>query len=145
MGQHLSTTVAQGRAFMQVIDGKAVDSVSGARIDVACPSDGKVFATIPASGAEDVDRAVGAARRAFEQGPWAKMPAVERGRLLTRLSRLLEENADELAALESRDTGKPARQGRADVGVRRATTSSTAAPATRSTATPFPSSTATRR
>ncbi len=115
MGQHLSTTVAQGRAFMQVIDGKAVDSVSGARIDVACPSDGKVFATIPASGAEDVDRAVGAARRAFEQGPWAKMPAVERGRLLTRLSRLLEENADELAALESRDTGKPARQGRADV------------------------------
>ena len=115
MGQHLSTTVAQGRAFMQVIDGKAADSVSGARIDVACPSDGKVFATIPASGAEDVDRAVGAARRAFEQGPWAKMPAVERGRLLTRLSRLLEENADELAALESRDTGKPARQGRADV------------------------------
>ncbi|CAM5527282.1 aldehyde dehydrogenase (NAD+) [Aquamicrobium terrae] len=115
MGQHLLTTVAEGRAFMQVIDGKAVDAISGQRIDVACPSDGKVFASIPASGVQDVDLAVQAARRAFEEGPWARMPAVERGRLLARLSRLIEKNADELAALESRDTGKPARQGRADV------------------------------
>ncbi len=115
MGQHLLTTVAEGRAFMQVIDGKAVDAISGQRIDVACPSDGKVFASIPASGVQDVDLAVQAARRAFEEGPWARMPAVERGRLLARLSQLIEKNADELAALESRDTGKPARQGRADV------------------------------
>ncbi|WP_315918882.1 aldehyde dehydrogenase family protein [Mesorhizobium sp. SP-1A] len=115
MGQHLFTTVAQDRAFMQVIDGKTVDSVSGERIDVACPSDGKVFASIPASGKADVDRAVKAARRAFEEGPWARTPAVERGRLLTRLAQLIENNAEELAALESRDTGKPARQGKADV------------------------------
>ncbi len=110
MGQHLFTTVGQDRAFMQVIDGKAVDSVSGERIDVACPSDGKVFATIPASGKADVDKAVRAARRAFEEGAWPKMPAVERGRLLVRLSQLVGDNADELAALESRDTGKPARR-----------------------------------
>ena len=115
MGSHLSVTVAQGRAFMQVIDGKLVDAVSGERIDVVCPSDGKVFASIPASGQADVDKAVQAARRAFDGGPWARMPAVERGRLLARLSRLVEKNGDELAALESRDTGKPARQGRADV------------------------------
>ena len=51
MGAHLSTTVAEGRAFMQLIDGKPVDSLSGARIDVLCPSDGKAFASIPASGA----------------------------------------------------------------------------------------------
>lgn len=115
MGSHLSVTVAQGRAFMQVIDGKLVDAVSGERIDVVCPSDGKVFASIPSAGAADVDRAVRAARRAFDEGSWARMPAVERGRLLARLSRLVEKNGDELAALESRDTGKPARQGRADV------------------------------
>src|SRR5690349_14782064 len=115
MGAHLSTEIAEGRAFMQVVDGNPVDSLSGERIDVICPSDGKAFASIPASGNADVDRAVKVARRAFDEGPWAKTPAVERGRLLIRLFRLVEENGDELAALESRDTGKPIRQGRADV------------------------------
>ncbi|MGN6466367.1 MAG: aldehyde dehydrogenase family protein [Rhizobiaceae bacterium] len=115
MGAHLSRTVAEGLAFMQIIDGKPVDSLSGRRIDVASPSDGKIFASIPASAEADVDRAVKAARRAFEDGPWAKMPAVERGRCLTRLFQLVEKNGEELAALESRDTGKPVRQGRADV------------------------------
>jgi aldehyde dehydrogenase (NAD+) len=100
---------------MQLIDGKSVDSLSGQRIDVVCPSDGKVFASIPASGPADVDRAVQAARRAFDDGPWGHTPAVERGRLLVKLGLLVERNADELAALESRDTGKPARQGKADV------------------------------
>ncbi len=115
MGSHLSTTVAEGLALMNLIDGKPVDALSGARIDVACPSDGKIFASIPASGAADVDRAVKAARRAFDSGPWGRMPAVERGRCLTRLFHLVEKHGDELAALESRDTGKPVRQGRADV------------------------------
>jgi aldehyde dehydrogenase (NAD+) len=115
MGAHLSRTVAEGLAFMQIVDGKPVDSLSGQRIDVASPSDGKVFASIPASGQADVDRAVKAARRAFEEGPWGRMPAVERGRCLTRLFQLVEKNGEELAALESRDTGKPIRQGKADV------------------------------
>ena len=115
MGMHLSRTIAEGRAFMQMIDGKAIDAESGERLDVVCPSDGQVFASIPASGASDVDRAVAAARKAFEQGPWGHMPASERGRILTRLSHLVEKKADELAALESRDTGKPIRQGKADV------------------------------
>jgi aldehyde dehydrogenase (NAD+) len=115
MGAHLSTEIAEGRVFMQVVDGDPVDSLSGERIDVVCPSDGKVFASVPASGKADVDRAVKAARRAFDEGPWAKMPAFERGRLLTKLGQLVEQNAAELAALESRDTGKPLRQGRADV------------------------------
>jgi aldehyde dehydrogenase (NAD+) len=115
MDAHLSTEIAEGRAFLQVVDGVSVAALSGERIDVLCPSDGKVFASIPASGAADVDRAVKAARRAFDEGPWAKTPAVERGRLLTRLGQMVEANATELAALESRDTGKPLRQGRADV------------------------------
>jgi aldehyde dehydrogenase (NAD+) len=115
MGTHLSRTVAEGIAFMNLIDGKPADSLSGARIDVASPSDGKVFASIPASNEADVDRAVKAARRAFDEGPWGRMPAVERGRCLTRLYKLVEAHDDELAALESRDTGKPIRQGKADV------------------------------
>jgi aldehyde dehydrogenase (NAD+) len=115
MGSHDNRAAAKTLAFMNLIEGKPADALSGERIDVLCPSDGEVFATIPASGAADVDRAVKAARRAFEDGPWSRMPAFERGRCLTRLSHLVEKNADELAALESRDTGKPARQGRADV------------------------------
>ncbi len=115
MGTHLSRTVAEGRAFMQLINGKPADALSGERIDVASPSDGKVFASIPASGEADVDRAVVSAHRAFEEGPWGRMPAVERGRCLTRLFQLIEKNGEELAALESRDTGKPVRQGKADV------------------------------
>ncbi len=101
--------------WRQIIGGRSVGAVSGSRIDVVCPSDGKVFASIPASDAQDVDLAVRAARQAFDEGPWGRMPAVERGRLLTRLGLLVERHAEELAALESRDTGKPLRQGRADV------------------------------
>lgn len=115
MGTPLSRTVAEGSAFMNLIDGQSVDSLSGERIDVASPSDGKVFSSIPASNAADVDRAVKSAHKAFEEGPWSRMPAVERGRCLTRLFHLVEKHGDELAALESRDTGKPARQGKADV------------------------------
>ncbi|EXL03198.1 aldehyde dehydrogenase family protein [Aquamicrobium defluvii] len=101
--------------WRQIIGGKSVGAVSGGRIDAVCPSDGKVFASIPASDAQDVDLAVRAARQAFDEGPWGRMPAVERGRLLTRLGLLVGRHAEELAALESRDTGKPLRQGRADV------------------------------
>ena len=115
MGTLLSRTVAEGSAFMNLIDGQSVDALSGERIDVASPSDGKVFSSIPASSAADVDRAVKSAHKAFEEGPWSRMPAVERGRCLTRLFHLVEKHGDELAALESRDTGKPARQGKADV------------------------------
>lgn len=115
MGTHFSRSVAEGSAFMQFIDGRSVDSLSGERIDVASPSDGKVFASIPSANAADVDLAVKAARRAFDEGPWSRMPAVERGRCLTRLFQLVEKNGEELAALESRDTGKPIRQGKADV------------------------------
>ncbi len=115
MGTHISRTVAEGLAFMNFIGGRQVEAVSGKRIDVASPSDGKVFASIPESGAQDVDRAVRAAASAFHDGPWSRMPAVERGRCLTRLGLLVEKHGDELAALESRDTGKPIRQGKADV------------------------------
>ncbi|MBO6540648.1 MAG: aldehyde dehydrogenase family protein [Rhizobiaceae bacterium] len=115
MGSQGSKATAETFAAMNLIDGRPADAMSGKRIDVVSPSDGKVFATIPASGEADVDHAVKAARKAFDEGPWSRMPAVERGRCLTRLFHLVEKHGDELAELESRDTGKPARQGRADV------------------------------
>jgi aldehyde dehydrogenase (NAD+) len=115
MGSQGSNATAETFAAMNLIDGRPADAMSGKRIDVVSPSDGKVFATIPASGEADIDLAVKVARRAFDEGPWSRMPAVERGRCLTRLFHLVEKHGDELAELESRDTGKPARQGRADV------------------------------
>ncbi len=141
MDGHLSSSVAEGRSFRQIIGGKAVDAVSGLRIDVAAPSDGQVFASIPASGQADVDLAVASARSAFEDGPWAKMPAVERGRCLTRLFQSVEKHGAELAALESRDTGKPARQGKADVAATMRYYEFYGAPPTRSMVPQFPSST----
>jgi aldehyde dehydrogenase (NAD+) len=56
---------------------------------------------------QDVDKAVKAARKAFDEGPWRRMAAVERGNLMYKLADLMEKNADELAALESLDNGKP--------------------------------------
>ncbi|WP_421859522.1 aldehyde dehydrogenase family protein [Oricola sp.] len=108
-------SAGEGTQASNLIGGEPVDSAGGERIDVVCPSDGAVFASIARSAAPDVDAAVASARRAFEDGPWSRMTATERGRILTRLGELVDANRDELAALESRDTGKPARQGVADV------------------------------
>ncbi|MFC7734580.1 aldehyde dehydrogenase family protein [Roseomonas sp. GCM10028921] len=87
---------------------------SGRSIPVLSPSDGRAFAEIAAGGAEDVDAAVRAARSAME-GAWGRMPAFERGRILSRLSLLVAEHEDELVLLEARDTGKPMKQARADI------------------------------
>ncbi|GGE19266.1 aldehyde dehydrogenase (NAD+) [Gemmobacter megaterium] len=90
-------------------------AASGRAIPVVAPAEGVVFAEIAAGGAEDVARAVAAARAAFETGPWSRLTATERGRLLTRLGALILENFDELAALEARDCGKPMKTARADI------------------------------
>jgi len=71
------------------------------------PATGNAIAEVAQAGPEQVDRAVAAARAAFEDGPWASAPAAERGKLIQRLSQLIAENADELAELESLDNGKP--------------------------------------
>jgi aldehyde dehydrogenase (NAD+) len=115
MLQNLSRIVAQDKNFLGIINGRLAGAASGKVIPVTCPSDGLDFAAIPACDAADVDRAVSAARQAFDAGPWSRMPAFERGRLLTRLGLLIEKHGEELAALEARDTGKPIRQGQADV------------------------------
>ncbi len=87
------------------INGKFVAPASGTYIDDINPATEEVIAEIPDSGAEDVDRAVAAARAAFPS--WSRTPADERSKLLLRLADLIERNFDELARLESCDSGKP--------------------------------------
>ncbi|MFI5010750.1 MAG: aldehyde dehydrogenase family protein [Hyphomicrobiales bacterium] len=97
-----------------IIGGREVASVSGETIDVVAPGDGSVFAEIAAGSSQDIARAVTAARKAFD-GAWGRLTATERGRLLLKLADAVTAHAGELAAIESRDTGKPISQGKADV------------------------------
>ncbi len=90
-----------------LINNRWVPSESGKTFATVNPSTGEEICQIAEADAADVDKAVNAARRAFEHGVWRKIPASERGRLLYRLADLIEKNADELAALESLDNGKP--------------------------------------
>jgi len=72
----------------------------------ANPYTGQVFATVPKANAADIERAVKAARYAFEEGPWASMSARDRGKLMRKLGDLIAENADRLGKIESTDNGK---------------------------------------
>ena len=99
---------------LNVIADRLVPSVSGRTLPVIDPSDGQAFDEIPRSDARDIDAAVQAARTAYDR-VWARTSAVERGRLLMKLSQAVAAHADELAALEQRDCGKPTQQARADV------------------------------
>jgi aldehyde dehydrogenase (NAD+) len=90
-----------------LINNRWVESASGKTFPTINPSTGEKICEIAEADAADVDKAVAAARAAFERGPWRKMPASERGRLMNRLADLIEKHADELAALESLDNGKP--------------------------------------
>lgn len=92
-----------------------VEPASGRRLAVESPADGLPFAEIADGGAADIDRAVRAARAAFDGGEWGRLPALERGRLLGRLAALVLRDFEGLAALEARDTGKPMAQARADI------------------------------
>ena len=89
------------------IDGRWQDSTGSERRDVVDPSTGRVVMTVAEATAEDVDLAVQAARRAFDSGPWRTMSPRDRGAILHRAAQLIQENAEELARLESLDTGKP--------------------------------------
>lgn len=90
-------------------------SASGRTLPVVAPAEGVIFADIAAGNAEDIDRAVRAARAAFETGSWSRLTATERGRLLTKLGQLVLDHAEELSLLEARDCGKPMRAARADI------------------------------
>ena len=97
-----------------IINGEKVNALDGRTLDVVSPTDGQVFTTIPRGQADDIDRAVKAARAALS-GDWGKKTALDRGRLLTKLSEKILAHHEELAQIESRDTGKPMSTARADI------------------------------
>jgi acyl-CoA reductase-like NAD-dependent aldehyde dehydrogenase len=87
------------------IDGKPAESASGKTIDVINPATGETFTSVPRSDAQDVDHAVAAARRAFENQAWRDMKPSARSKMLWRFGELIEKNIDELAMLESLNAG----------------------------------------
>jgi aldehyde dehydrogenase (NAD+) len=91
------------------IGGQWVPAQSGKTFETINPATEEVLASVAEGDAADVDLAVQAARKAFESGDWPKMDARDRGRLIARLADLIEEEKEELAALESLDNGKPIR------------------------------------
>ncbi|KAH7280917.1 hypothetical protein KP509_36G020700 [Ceratopteris richardii] len=95
-----------------LIDGKFVDAASGKRFPTIDPRTEEVIAHVAEGDEEDVNRAVKAACKAFDKGPWPKMTAYERSKILIRFADLIDEHSDEIATLESLDSGKPYEQSR---------------------------------
>src|SRR5580698_1406127 len=100
-----SSFVSQTRKML--INGKWVEAASGKTFDTYNPATGEVLARVAEGDREDIDRAVKAARAAFETGRWSQLTPSERGRAIWKLADLLEENLEEFAELESLDNGKP--------------------------------------
>ncbi|MET0556042.1 MAG: aldehyde dehydrogenase family protein, partial [Vicinamibacteria bacterium] len=100
--------------YRMLIDGEWVEAASGRTFEVVDPATGKAMATVPDAQAEDVDRAVKAARRAFEEG-WRDVTAQERGRILFRLAERVRARTKELAELETLNSGKPLAESEFDI------------------------------
>jgi betaine-aldehyde dehydrogenase len=103
----LSTVKAEVRTYKNYVNGEWVAGASGETFPVYDPSTEEVIAQVSSSNAADVDRAVKAARAAFDSGPWGKTNAAERGRILFKLAEKIRQNTAMLAELESRNSGKP--------------------------------------
>src|ERR1700704_1261255 len=95
------------RASQLLINNRWVPSESGRTFATVNPSTGEEICQLAEADTADVNKAVKAARAAFNKGPWRKMSAAERGRMLNRLADLMEQNIEELARLEALDNGKP--------------------------------------
>ncbi len=98
-----------------LINNQFVDAAEGGEFETIDPSTGEVIARVAEATAVDVDRAVKAARRALDSGPWATMDAADRGNLLLKLANLVEQNAEELATLESYNCGKTITDAKGDL------------------------------
>src|SRR5947208_1156882 len=105
MNPEVSTFISRKQKLF--INGKWVDAASGRTFPTYDPSTGEVLAQVAEADREDIDRAVKAARAAFETGPWSKMSPAKRGNLIWKLADLIEQHLEEFAELESLDNGKP--------------------------------------
>lgn len=98
--------MSEAKTYQMLIDGAWVDASDGATFDSTSPIDGKVWARVPEATACDVNRAVQAAHRAFEEGAWPAMTPTQRGKCLHKLGDLLAERSEYLGRIETQDTGK---------------------------------------
>ncbi len=101
----VSDFIAKPRPML--IDGKWVNAASGKTFPTYNPATGEVLAQVAEGDRADIDLAVKAARKAFDSGPWTRLTASERGRLVWKLADLLEQHLEEFATLETLDNGKP--------------------------------------
>src|SRR5277367_1788046 len=102
-----STAKATPKTYQNYVNGQWVSSSSGETFSVYDPSTEEVIAEVAAASAADVDKAVQAARTAFDSGPWAQTTAQDRGKVLFKLAEKVRQNAAQLAEIECRNTGKP--------------------------------------
>jgi phenylacetaldehyde dehydrogenase len=111
MNDQVAEFISKPRKML--INGKWVEAASGKTFPSYNPATGEVLARVAEGDREDIDRAVKAARAAFESGPWSRITASERGRLIWKLADLLEQHTEEFAELETLDNGKPLKVARA--------------------------------
>jgi aldehyde dehydrogenase (NAD+)/phenylacetaldehyde dehydrogenase len=112
VGPHRSAGAIVDARSGHFIDGRWSAPIQGRTRQVVSPATNETIAEVAAGTIEDADAAVAAARRAFDDGPWPRMSASERGRYLLRMAALLEQHADEVARIESLNNGKPIRESR---------------------------------
>ncbi|MFZ0370089.1 MAG: aldehyde dehydrogenase family protein, partial [Halobacillus sp.] len=101
--------------LQQYINGKWMDANSGNKRHIINPFNQEIIATVPEGDESDAKVAIAAAREAFDNGGWASTPATERGTIVTRIAELIERDKEELAYLESLDTGKTVEESRGDM------------------------------
>ncbi|HSB87704.1 MAG TPA: aldehyde dehydrogenase family protein, partial [Ilumatobacteraceae bacterium] len=105
--------MGESTSLQMYIDGQYCDATDGRRLPTVDPATGEVWATFPAATAADVDRAVTAAHRAMYDGPWSRTTATQRGKALMRMAESLARRAEQIAQVETVDTGKLLRETRA--------------------------------
>lgn len=115
LAKGVEMTAAAISRWEMIIGGKDVPSALGETFDTVSPTTNDAIAAVPKGGHEDVDRAVAAARAAFDEGPWSRFTPLERSRALNRVADLLRERVDAIARLETENCGKIIVESRADV------------------------------
>ncbi|PLU77295.1 sorbosone dehydrogenase, partial [Sinorhizobium medicae] len=103
------------REFRMLIDGQWVDSAEGRTIERVAPGHGVAVSRYQAATKVDAERAIAAARRAFDQGPWPRMTAAERSLILLKVADMVAARADELAFLDAVESGKPISQAKGEL------------------------------
>ncbi|MEA2586264.1 MAG: betaine-aldehyde dehydrogenase, partial [Thermomicrobiales bacterium] len=103
------------KTYQMVIGGESLPALNGETFETVSPASNQVIGRVPKAGASDVERAVKAARRAFDEGPWSRFTPLERKRALDRVATMLRERIDEIARLETMNCGKIIVESRNDV------------------------------